>query len=99
MNLRLGSEAETALRAHARLTGRSQQAILREALDRYLAVAATAEPAPTGTTEPAPTSDRERLIAAGVVLPPRTPYRRTMPTLSLPDGMTTLDLLDRDDRL
>ncbi len=90
MNLRLPPETETALRAHAQLTGRSQQAILREALDRYLA-AATAEPATTG--------DRERLVASGAVLPPRTPYRRTTPTLAVPDGTTSLDLLDRADRI
>jgi len=33
------------------------------------------------------------------LLPPRTPYRRVTPTTTLPAGITSLDLLDRDERL
>jgi hypothetical protein len=89
MNLRLRPEAEVALRERAERTGRSQQEIVREAVDRYLAAADT-EP-------PYVVRDREQLINS--VLPPRTPYRRTTPTLTIPNGVTSLDLLDRTDRL
>lgn len=37
-NLRLRPEAETALRKEAERTGRSQQDLIREALDRYLSI-------------------------------------------------------------
>lgn len=89
MNLRLRPEAAVALRARAEQTGRSQQEIVREAVDRYLALADTGPPNVVG--------DREQLINS--VLPPRTPYRRTTPTLTSPNGVTSLDLLDRTDRL
>nr|MDT0664218.1 hypothetical protein [Micromonospora sp. DSM 115978] len=88
MNLRLNADAEIALRARSEQTGRSQQEIVREAVDRYLN---------TAYVEPPPV--RDRLIESGTLLPPRTPYRRTTPSLTLPEGVTTLDLLDRDDRL
>ncbi|WP_250285730.1 hypothetical protein [Frankia sp. CiP1_Cm_nod2] len=91
MNLRLRPEAEAALRAEADRSGRSQQEILREAVDRHLRTLAAGGPASLGTREP--------LLTAGIVLPPRTPYRRVTPTLTLPEGTTSLDLLDRDDRL
>jgi hypothetical protein len=91
VNLRLRSEAEAALRAEAERTGRSQQEILREAVDRHLQAVADG-----GSTS---LYGREPLYASGAVLPPRTPYRRTTPTLTLPAGRTSLDLLERDDRL
>jgi len=33
------------------------------------------------------------------ILPPRTRYRRVTPTTTLPAGTTSLELLDRDERL
>jgi hypothetical protein len=87
-NLRLRPEAESALREASARTGRSQQDLIREALDRYL-----------GVGEPQPASGSvEQLIAAGILRPARTPYRRPSKRLTLPPGVTSLDLLDREDR-
>lgn len=86
MNLRLGAEAETALRAEAQRTGRSQQDLLREALARYLGMIPG-----QGEVDP--------LIAKGKVDPPRVPYRDVRPTLRLGQGERSVDLLDRDDRV
>ena len=86
-NLRLRPDAEAALRAEAERSGRSQQEILREALDRYL------DP---GGGDP---SSGDALLRAGVLLPPRTRYRRVTPRRTLPAGVTSLELLDRDERL
>lgn len=81
-NLRLGEEAATALRQAARESGRSQQDLLREAVDRYLGLDAA-------------TSSRDRAIAAGLVKAP-TPFRDAVPSIKLRRGMTTAELLDRD---
>lgn len=88
-NLRLRSEAEAALRAEAQRSGRSQQDVIRAAIDRYLAHVPTTDRLDT---------DLDRLVSAGVVVPPRVPYRRPRRRLALPPGVTTADLLDRDDR-
>lgn len=88
MNLRLRPEEEQALRAEADRSGRSQQDLLREALDRYL-----------GISSPGPEHEWEHLITWGNVLPPREDYRKVVPTESLPPGWHTGDLLDREDRL
>ncbi|HEY3633263.1 MAG TPA: ribbon-helix-helix protein, CopG family [Jatrophihabitantaceae bacterium] len=90
-NLRLRPEAEEALRAEAERTGRSQQDILREAVDRYLGVAP--DKRSVGAT------DREAALASGLVRPPRSPYRKITPRIRLPEGTTSLDLLGRDDRI
>ncbi len=87
-NLRLRPEVETALREEAERTGRSQQALIREALESFLGLAPNK---PTGRT-------LDDLIAAGVVKLPREPFRRAPRLLQLPDGVTTTDLLDREDR-
>lgn len=87
-NLRLRPEAENALRKESERTGRSQQDLIREALDRYLSI---------GTPRPVPSSIDE-LIASGALLPAREPYRRASRLLELPEGVTSLDLLDREDR-
>jgi hypothetical protein len=89
MNLRLDSDATAALQAEAERTGRSQQDLVRDAVARLLHLVA----------HDAPTSDRERARAERLVHPARVPYRRTTPRLHLPDGMNSLDLLDRDDRV
>lgn len=86
-NLRLRPDAEAALCAEAERSGRSQQEILREALDRYLHL-----------TGGGPSSG-DALLRSGTLLPPRTRYRRVTPTRTLPTGITSLDLLDRDERL
>lgn len=86
-NLRLRPETETALREEAERSGRSQQELIREALDRYLGI---------GVRPGAHSMDE--LIANGTVIRPRVPYRRPHRLLQLPDGVTSLDLLDREDR-
>lgn len=86
-NLRLRPEAEAALRDAAERTGRSQQELIREAVDQYLQLGATLG-----------RSSFQQLVDAGLVIPSRTPYRRAENPITLPDGMTTADLLDRDDR-
>jgi Ribbon-helix-helix protein, copG family len=87
-NLRLRREVADAVRAAALESGRSQQEIIREAIDRYLALA------PTSKQE----SDLGALIVAGTVRPPRSPHRKAGRRLRLPAGVTSADLLDRDDR-
>ncbi|KHK99788.1 hypothetical protein LK09_00045 [Microbacterium mangrovi] len=82
-NLRLRPDEEAALKAESERTGLSQQAILRRAIDEYLGLA----PKPRAKKLP------------DWVIPATEPYRRIEPSLVLPDGVTTLDLLDREDRL
>jgi hypothetical protein len=89
-NLRLRPELETALREEAARTGRSQQELIREALERFLGLGLP-------TRRPAGHS-LDELIAAGVVKHPREPFRRAPRLLPLPEGVTTMDLLDREDR-
>lgn len=86
-NLRLRPATEAALRDAAERTGRSQQDIIREAVDQYLAQGLT----PNRSTF-------QQLVDAGLVIPSRIPYRRADNPITLPDGMTSADLLDRDDR-
>ncbi|MGW9308506.1 ribbon-helix-helix protein, CopG family [Saccharomonospora azurea] len=88
MNLRLRPETEEALREEARRSGRSQQEIVRAAVDDYLA---SVPEQPARGTDP--------LLTTGKVHPPRRPYRRVTPTNHLPEGVRrSLDLLDREDR-
>lgn len=88
-NLRLRPEAEEAVRAEAQRTGRSQQEVIREAVNRYLGLAAHTKP----------DTDLDRLIATGTVRPPRVPYRKPRTRLALPAGVTTAQLLDRAERM
>ena len=83
-NLRLNEKTAKALREAAASRGQSQQELIREALERFLGLDNEM-------------NDRDRAIASGLVKA-GTPYRRATPTLVLPAGMTSLDLLDRDDR-
>ncbi|MBJ7458366.1 MAG: ribbon-helix-helix protein, CopG family [Thermoleophilaceae bacterium] len=88
-NLRLSKQAAAAVKAEAERTGRSQQDVIRTAVDAYLAP-------PSATTPPErEPSWRDQLI------PPKTPFR-TIPEsemIIMPEGMTSLDLLDREDRV
>lgn len=88
-NLRLKPETETALREEADRTGRSQQDLIREALDQYLGLS---------ELPPKARSSIQDLIDSGLVRPPTMPYRRATRLMKLPDGVTSLDLLDREDR-
>jgi hypothetical protein len=80
----LSERAAHALRAASARTGRSQQDLLREAVDRYLGL----------SVDP---SSRDRAVAEGRVKPPST-FRDAPPSIALKRGTTTLDLLDRDER-
>jgi hypothetical protein len=88
-NLRLRPDAEEAVRAEANRTGRSQQDLIRAAVDQYLHLA----PIEAGRT------DVQALLAAGLVLPPRSVFRPAEELIDLPPGVSSLDLLDRDDRV
>lgn len=88
-NLRLQPEAAQALRAEAQRSGRSQQDVIRTAIERYLALVG-ADDAP---------GDVEALAGTGAIKPPRVPYRKPRRRLVLPAGTTTADLLEREDRM
>jgi predicted transcriptional regulator len=81
-NLRLSDVTAAALRAAAERSGRSQQELLREAVERFLGLSPD-------------DSARGRAVRAGTVEPP-TPFRDVMPTVELPRKLTSWDLLDRD---
>ena len=83
-NLRLGERAAAALREASQRTGRSQQDLLREAIDCFLGLR---------NDEPA----RDRAVASGLVKAP-TPFLDVTPSIKLGRGRTTLDLLERDER-
>ena len=83
-NLRLDERAASALRDASQRTGRSQQELLREAIDRYLGLGAAAE------------SARDRAVGSGLVQSP-SPFLDAEPWITLAAGLSTLDLLDRDD--
>ena len=86
VNLRLDDRLEEALREHAAMSGRSQQDIMREAIAQYLGLATRVD-----MTDAAVSRRRAGLI------PPRRPYapRRR---LRLSDGVSSLELLDREER-
>jgi hypothetical protein len=81
-NLRLSQEAAAALRDFSAKTGRSQQELIREAVDRFLG----------RNREP---DGRQRAIEAGLVKAP-TPFQDIEPSVRLGYGVTTAELLDRD---
>jgi len=81
-NLRLSDEAAVALREAARRTGRSQQDLLRQAVDEYLGLHKES-------------TTRERAVEAGLVRPP-APFQDTKPGIVLRKGVRSIDLLERD---
>ena len=81
-NLRLSEQAAAALRDAARQSGRSQQDLLREAVDRFLGLGSAQR-------------SRERAVAAGLVKAP-SPFDDVVPSITLRRGVATADLLDRD---
>ena len=88
-NLRLRHEAAEAVRRAAERTGRSQQEVIREAVDRHL-----------GLTE-SNAQDRalDDSLAGGVLRRPRTSFRKSARRIALPDSVTSAELLDRADRI
>ncbi|WP_344292241.1 ribbon-helix-helix protein, CopG family [Agromyces neolithicus] len=91
-NLRLREDAASALQEYSARTGLSQQEVLRRALDAFL----EHEGSPPNARDEAPAGGRRR--PAGI-LPPRHPFTVADRLLELPPGMTTSQLLDRDDRI
>lgn len=89
-NLRLRADAEEAVRREAQRTGRSQQEVIREAIDRHLGLSDLGA---------RPDSELEVLMAAGAVRRPRTEFRKASKRLILPAGTTATELLDRHDRI
>jgi hypothetical protein len=88
MNLRLAPAAEAALREESERTGRSQQEIIRGSIDAHLAIEASLKVAGSPSALP-----------SARLKPARTPFRETEQWIRLPDGVTSLQLLDRDDRI
>lgn len=89
-NLRLSEAAAAAVRQEAERSGRSQQDVIRDAVDKYLGVSSEAVDAEARA---------KRFLAKAQ--PPEIPFM-TVPKermLKLPEGMTSLDLLDREDRI
>ena len=82
-NLRLRDDAAEALRQASERSGRSQQNLIREAVDRYLGLVDDQ-------------TDLDRALAQGLVRPP-TPFRDVRPSTTV-SPLTSLDLLDRDER-
>jgi hypothetical protein len=82
-NLRLDQAAAAALRAAAKERGRSQQDLLREAVARFLGLDVEG-------------GSRERAVTAGLVKPP-APFQDVVPSIKLRRGVSTADLLGRDD--
>jgi len=82
-NLRLTPAAATAMRQAAWASGRSQQELIREAVDRYLGLTST--------------SDRDRAVSSGLVKSP-TQFVDVEPSVRLPESTSSADLLARDDR-
>lgn len=83
-NLRLTDEMVVALREASASSGRSQQEIVRAAIAKELGLAPAS-------------SALARAVQSGLVKAP-TPFQEVVEAVRLPDGVTTLDLLDRDDR-
>ncbi len=90
MNLRLPPATADALRERSANTGRSQQELIREAVEEYLGLKADEFRRFRGTSD--------ELIARGFLRPPDTPYREATVMLTLPPGVNSLDLLMREDR-
>lgn len=87
-NLRLRPEAEEAVRATAARTGRSQQELIREAVDRYLGLGELS----------GPRNVVEAMIATQGVLPARHAYRELGELAVLRHGASTQELLERGER-
>jgi hypothetical protein len=88
-NLRLRRDAADAVRLEAERTGRSQQDVIRDAVDRHLGLK------PIQTSE----DELDALVAFKGVRRPRSAYRKASSLLSLPSGVTSAELLDRRDRI
>jgi len=89
MTLRLEPSADEALKSEAARTGQTQQSIVRVAVDQYLGRAPRLDVIPGSIAQ---------LIERGILEAPSEPFRRDRDLIALPAGVTTLDLLQRDER-
>ena len=62
---------------------------MREAVDQYLGLAG----------DRTSTSDRDVVVASGLALPARRAYEELEELVRVPEALTTIELLDRDDRV
>lgn len=86
INLRLLPELHEAVKSRAASSGRSQQDVIRDAIEAYL------QP---GNSPGSSEASRDEMI----LRPARAPLRRAASRLRLPSGTHSLELLDREDRL
>jgi len=80
------------VRTEAERSGRSQQDVIRDAIDRQLGLTPAA-----AATDGFDTLDT--LVASGAVRRPRRPFQRTAQRIPLPPGATTIDLIGREERV
>jgi hypothetical protein len=102
--LRPEAEAEAALRAGANRANRSHQDLIRDAVDQYLGLYVGRRGRRESNRSVASLDGPldgpfEGSGAARSVKPARGPLRYASRLIELPEGVTSLDLLDRDDRL
>ena len=95
-NLRLRPDTEAALRAEAERTGRSQQDLIREAVDVALGLAPGQGPA--AAARGGADARRAELLSAHGIVPARTTFAELAALVALPSEVSILDLLDRADR-
>ncbi|HEY5221659.1 MAG TPA: ribbon-helix-helix protein, CopG family [Microbacteriaceae bacterium] len=91
-NLRLRPDVAAAVKAEAARTGRSQQDVMRDAIEAYL----TADATSPGS---APVPDEVAGLANLGLIPPRAAWRRAATRIRLAPGVSSSDLLDRKDRI
>jgi plasmid stability protein len=89
MNLRLPPDTAEALRERAAKSGRSQQELIREAVDAYLGLGPEAAPFRGSIDD---------LVTRGLARRPAVPYREATRMIALDHGVTSLDLLQREER-
>lgn len=94
-NVHLQPDAESALREAAARTGRSQQQIIREAIDEKLGI--SRELMTGATDEPLRPNSQDRLARLGITAA-ASAYRELAEPIMLDAGLTSADLLDREDR-
>lgn len=92
-NLRLRKEAEEALRVESERTGRTQQELIRRAVDTALGLN------PEGLAPSAADVERRQELRRRGITPPRVPYREATTLIQLPAGTASTDVIDREDRV
>ena len=94
-NVHLQPDAESALREAAARTGRSQQQLIREAIDEKLGI--SRELVAGAPDDAVRLNAQDRLGRLGITAA-ASPYRELADPIALGAGLTSGDLLDREDR-